>query len=123
MNIFGIGTDIVNINRIKNLLSKKNSSFKKGYSLILKLVFAIKEKNKAECFAKRFAAKEALFKAVSQENKLKFKDVEIKNNKAGAPKIDIKGRSLNNLKKIFKIKSLKFTYLYQMTNHGLLLLL
>ena len=33
MNIYGIGTDIVNINRIKNLLSKKNSSFKKGTAL------------------------------------------------------------------------------------------
>ena len=107
MNIYGIGTDIVNINRIKNLLSKKNSSFKKRIFTNFEIRICNKRKNKIECFAKRFAAKEALFKAVSQENKLKFKDVEIKNNKAGAPKIDIKGRSLNNLKKIFKNKKFK----------------
>ena len=107
MNIYGIGTDIVNINRIKNLLSKKNSSFKKRIFTNFEISICNKRKNKIECFAKRFAAKEALFKAVSQENKLKFKDVEIKNNKAGAQKIDIKGRSLNNLKKIFKNKKFK----------------
>ena len=107
MNIYGIGTDIVNINRIKNLLSKKNSSFKKRIFTNFEISIWNKRKNKIECFAKRFAAKESLFKAVSQENKLKFKDVEIKNNKAGAQKIDIKGRSLNNLKKIFKNKKFK----------------
>ena len=72
MNIYGIGTDIVNINRIKNLLSKKNSSFKKRIFTNFEISICNKRKNKIECFAKRFAAKEALFKAVSQENKLKF---------------------------------------------------
>ena len=58
-----------------------------------------KEKNKIECFAKRFAAKEALFKAIGFKKKLKFKDVEVRNNLSGAPKFNIKGSSLKNLKK------------------------
>ena len=44
-----------------------------------------KEQNKINCFAKRFAAKEALFKAVGIHNKLQFNDVEIKNNRTGLP--------------------------------------
>ena len=60
-----------------------------------------------ECYAKRFAAKEALFKAIAVRNKLQFKDIEIKNNPSGAPKFNIKGNSLKNLKKMFKNKKFK----------------
>ena len=104
MNIYGIGTDIVNINRIKNLLSKKNSSFKKRIFTNFEISICNKRKNKIECFAKRFAAKEALFKAIGVQNKLDFKDVEIVNNSNGKPKFNIKGNSLINLKKLFKKK-------------------
>ena len=66
-----------------------------------------KTKNAFNCFAKRFAAKEALFKAVGIPNKLQFNDVEIKNNRSGLPNFYIKGSSLKNLKKIFKNKRFK----------------
>ena len=60
MNVFGIGTDIVSVNRIKNSL--KNKSF-------IKRVFNKKEILKCKkiiiinCFAKRFT-KEAFSKAL-----------------------------------------------------------
>ena len=38
---------------------------------------------------KRFAAKEALFKALGLSNKLRFQDVEVINNISGAPKFKI----------------------------------
>ena len=62
MNIFGIGTDIVSVKRIKNSLKNKN---------FINRVFNNKEilkcksiKNSINCFAKRFAAKEAFSKAL-----------------------------------------------------------
>ena len=62
MKIFGIGTDIVKIYRIKKSLKNKN---------FLKRIFNEKEISKCKkiinsssCFAKRFAAKEAFSKAV-----------------------------------------------------------
>ena len=106
MNIYGIGTDIVNIKRI-NALIKKNKSFKKRIFTNQEISKCEKRKNKTECFAKRFAAKEALFKAISSKNKLRFKEVEVINNKTGAPKFLIKGKSLKNLKKIFKKRNFK----------------
>ncbi len=106
MNIFGIGTDIVNIKRI-NTIIKKNKYFKKRIFTNHEISKCEKRKNRIECFAKRFAAKEALFKAISSKNKLKFKEVEIINNKFGAPKFLIKGKSLKNLKKMFKKKNYK----------------
>ena len=106
MNIFGIGTDIVNIKRI-NAIIKKNKSFKKRIFTNQEISKCEKRKNKTECFAKRFAAKEALFKAVGIGKKLQFNDVEVRNNPSGAPKFVIKGVSLKNLKKIFKNKKFK----------------
>ena len=107
MKIFGIGTDIVNVNRIKALIKKNNQAFKKRIYTNFEIKTCERRKNKIECFAKRFAAKEALFKAVSLGNKLKFKEVEIRNNLSGAPKLLIKGVSLKNLKKILKNKKFK----------------
>ena len=92
MNIFGIGTDIVNVNRIRSIIKKKNNSFKNKIYTKLEIKVCDKRKDNIECFAKRFAAKEALFKAIGLKNKLYFKDVEIRNNSSGTPKFQIKGK-------------------------------
>ena len=118
MNIYGIGTDIVNVNRIKAVVKKNNQAFKKRIYTNFEIRTCEKRKNKIECFAKRFAAKEALFKAIGIKNKLDFKDVEIVNNSSGTPKFQIRGTSLKNLKKLFKKKILKYIYPYLMINHG-----
>ena len=39
-----------------------------------------KRANKINCFAKRFAARRSIIKAVGIRNQLQFNDVEIKNN-------------------------------------------
>ena len=107
MNIFGIGTDIVNINRVKSILKKRKKSFKNKVFTDVEIKTCDKRKNSIECFAKRFAAKEALFKALGIHNKLSFLDVEVKNNISGLPNFQIKGNSLKNLKKIFKNRKFK----------------
>ena len=107
MNIYGIGTDIVNVKRIGKVLKKNKNLFKKRIFTNSEIKSCEKRKNSIECFAKRFAAKEALFKAVSLNNILKFKDVEVINDKVGAPKFNIKNQSLKKLKKILKHKRFK----------------
>ena len=107
MNIYGIGTDIVNINRIRTAINKNKKTFKKRVFTNYEIKICDKRTNKMECFAKRFAAKEALFKAIGLKNKLYFKDVEIRNNSSGSPNFKIKGKSLINLKKLFKNKKFK----------------
>ena len=106
MNIHGIGTDIVNIKRIKDAI-RKNKNFKKRIFTSFEINACEKRVNKINCFAKRFAAKEALFKAVGVHNNLQFNDVEIKNSSTGLPNFRIKGTSLKNLKKILKNKRFK----------------
>ncbi len=107
MNIYGIGTDIVNVNRIKSAINKNKQSFKKRIYTNFEIKTCERRKNKLECFAKRFAAKEAFFKAIGTNNRLQFNEIEVKNNSVGAPKIVLKGLSQKNLKKIFKNQKFK----------------
>ena len=75
MNIFGIGTDIVNIKRIKQSL--KNKRFIERIYDVSEILKCNKQINKVSCLAKRFAAKEAFSKSLGTgfRNNLNFKDI------------------------------------------------
>ena len=102
MSIFGIGTDIVSVDRIKNSL--KNKTF-------INRIFNEKEiskckntNNSANCYAKRFAAKEAFSKALGTgiSNGINFNEIIILNKKSGKPYISIIGQTKKILNKKFK---------------------
>ena len=57
MKIFGIGTDIVNIKRMKKILKGKNNKFKKRVFSKDEILYCEKRKNSSSFYAKRFAAK------------------------------------------------------------------
>ena len=102
MKIFGIGTDIVQINRLKKVLKKKSSLsrvFNKNEILNCK-----RKNNSSSCYSKRFAAKEAFSKALGTgiSKGIKFNEILVLNEKNGKPYIKI----INNTKKIVE-KTLK----------------
>ena len=109
MNIIGVGTDIVNINRLK-LIIKKNSSFKKRIFSPKEINYCEKKKNNISCFAKRFAAKEAFAKSLGTgfRNDLNFKDISVVNDKLGKPSFFITKKIKNMIKKKFKTSSFNF---------------
>ena len=85
MKILGIGVDIIQNKRIKNLTKNKifiNRIFGKKEIVISKKFF-----DKTNYFAKRFSAKEALVKALGTgfRNNLNLKDIQILNDKLGKP--------------------------------------
>ena len=92
MKIFGIGTDIVNISRIKESI-KNNSAFKNKIFSKREILYCESKKSSASFYAKRFAAKEALSKALGTgiRKDIKFKDMEILNDNLGKPYIKLKG--------------------------------
>ena len=108
MKIFGIGTDIVNIERIKKTLKNNNSNFRKRIFSKNEIIYCEKRKNPFSFYAKRFAAKEAFSKALGTgiRKGINFKDIEILNDKFGKPYIQLKGSTANFLKK--KIKNKKY---------------
>ena len=106
MKIYGIGTDIANINRIKKSLKNKDfidRLFDKNE--IKKCSIQI---NKANCYAKRFAAKEAFSKALGTgiSKGISFNEIVVLNEKSGKPYIKL----INKTKKIVERKLKKKTY-------------
>ena len=108
MKIFGIGTDIVNIRRMKQVLKKNNSNFKKNIFSKNEVSYCEKKKHPHSFFAKRFAAKEAVSKALGTgiRKGINFKDIEVFNDSFGKPSILLKGSAATFLKK--KIKNKKY---------------
>ena len=85
MKILGIGVDIVQNKRIKDLIQNKifiNRIFGKKEIMISKKIF-----DKTNYFANRFSAKEALVKALGTgfRNNLNLKDIQILNDRLGKP--------------------------------------
>ena len=85
--IYGIGTDIVSIERIQNILNKNRDGF---INRVLtdheKALFANKADSAAFC-AKRFAAKEAFSKALGTGigRVVSFQDLTVRSNEHGKP--------------------------------------
>ena len=104
MKILGIGVDIINNKRIKFSIRKKD--FIKRIFSQNEIKFSKKIKQKTNYFAKRYAAKEALSKAlgIGFRNNLSFKDIEILNNKLGKPYYFKSKKITNIINKKFKTK-------------------
>ena len=109
MKIFGLGTDIVNIKRLEKILKKNKSSFKSRIFSKSEILYCDKKKSPAPFYAKIYAAKEALSKALGTgiRKGINFKDIEIINNNFGKPSIKLKGTTANFLKK--KIRAKKYS--------------
>ena len=106
MRLFGVGTDIIRVNRLKKSLKKK---------LFLSRVFNNEEiskckrtKKNSNCFAKRFAAKEAFSKALGTgiSKGINFNEIVVLNEKSGKPYIKL----VNKTKKIVERKIKKKRY-------------
>ena len=92
MNIFGVGIDIVEVERIKKIHKKHGEKFARKILSNDELKNFLKDKNKIHFLAKRFAAKEAVGKAlgVGIKNGSILKNIEIKNDINGKPFVNIK---------------------------------
>ena len=108
MKIFGIGTDIVNIKRMEKSLKRYGTKFKNKIFSNNEIIYCEKKTNSAASYAKRFAAKEALAKALGSGigKNVSFKNIEITNDVYGNPSILLKGATNNYLKK--KVKGKKY---------------
>ena len=97
--VYGIGIDLVEVERIRKTALKFGDRFytrifteneinycKKGSNL----------NNKFQCFAARFAAKEAFLKAIGTglRNGLQWKDIEVLNNELGKPDLTLQNAAL-----------------------------
>ena len=85
--IYGVGTDIVNIERVKKILSKNRDGFIKRVLSEHEQALFTNKADSAAYFAKRFAAKEAFAKALGTGigREVSFQDLTVRNNENGKP--------------------------------------
>ena len=99
------GTDIIEISRIKESIENSDKKFINKVFTDEEIKFCeSKGKQKYQHYAARFAAKEATFKAISEELKNKYdlcwKDYEVISDGNGKPHINILGLNEKNIEDI-----------------------
>lgn len=89
----GIGIDLIDVARMESILKKWGEKFLTKLFTRSEIDFCIKKANAAECFAARFAAKEALAKALGHGfcEHFKWTDVEVSRDDSGKPAFVIGG--------------------------------
>jgi len=97
--IIGIGTDLCDIRRIKKNLDKYGARFKDKIFTPTEIAYCDAKAGAAGYYAKRFAAKEALAKALSNETSghLSWTDVGVENDPSGRPRLILTGGAKDRL--------------------------
>ena len=92
--IFGIGIDLIEVERVAEKIGKK-AGFKELVFSKREIDYCERMTNKYEHYAARFAAKEAFFKALGTgwRNGTAFNEIEITNNENGKPEISFSGNT------------------------------
>ena len=83
--ILGTGIDIIEIERVQQALDRWGDNFLGHIFREEEIAYAKKQKFPTQHFAARFAAKEAVFKAIGNDPTITWKDILILNNTHGTP--------------------------------------
>jgi len=95
--IIGCGIDLVKIERIEKIIKRWGDNFIFRIFTPLEIEYCEQKKgNKFQSYAGKFAAKEALLKALGLGlREANWKEIEIKNDELGQPIIDTSGKLKN----------------------------
>ena len=90
----GIGVDIVEVDRIRRDLEQSGSHFIDKIFTPREIAYCSAKANSHQHYAARFAAKEAVSKALSTgwAGEFRWKDVEVMNDPSGQPRVTLSGK-------------------------------
>ena len=110
--IYGIGTDLINSKRVEKLLNKFGNKFLFKIFSYDEINNSKSSFNKSLYFSKRFAGKEAFWKAMSpnKDNTLRFNEIEILTNDRGKPYINLIGVTKNKVTILEKSLNSRFDF-------------
>jgi holo-[acyl-carrier protein] synthase len=104
--IFGSGIDIVNIDRIESLMARWGDLFLGKVFTEREILWCRQRTRPPECFAIRFAAKEAFLKAIGLglRDGIHWTDIEVESNPLGKPLLSLhrKAKELLEIHRICK---------------------
>ncbi len=104
--IYGIGIDIVKIERMKTAVERWDKRFLERVFTDKEIQYAYQKKDPYRSLSVKFAAKEAFIKAVSALIPISLREIEILNQDNGRPYINVSGR----LKDYFEKETIRCAY-------------
>jgi len=112
--IYGIGIDIVKIERMKKVVEKWGRRFLDRVFTKEEISYCYEKKEPYLSLSVRFAAKEALIKAIGPVSPVSLTDIEIVNVEMGKPILRVKGKLESILKeKLIKKAHLSLSHEYE----------
>ena len=102
MGVLGIGVDIVEIERFASSMQRSGQAFLDRLFLPDEQAYCSPQREPARCFAARFAAKEAVSKALGTGigAQLAWRDIEIRRRDSGEPFIVLHGTGAETARRL-----------------------
>ncbi len=93
MSIYSVGVDITQVERFQELIERHGERFVKRVFTAREIAYCQPKAIRVQCFAGRFAVKEAIFKAAGTglRTGMNWKDVEVINDELGRPAVYLHG--------------------------------
>jgi len=94
--IVGVGVDIVEIDKLRLAMIRRGERLRNRAFTPLEIEYCEGRVNKFQHYSARFAAKEALFKAIGTgwRDGVSWQDAEVRNQMSGKPVLILRGRAL-----------------------------
>ena len=100
--ILGIGTDLVDTNRIAKTLARFGKRFERRCFTEAEIARADQSSDRVQSIAKRYAAKEAIWKALGEgpRDGIRWRDLEVRNARSGKPRLNLAGKAAERLSEL-----------------------
>jgi holo-[acyl-carrier protein] synthase len=92
MEIVGVGLDLVDVSRVEQILSRRKTFVDRVFTPE-EIGYCERQGNRAECYAARWAAREACRKALGGIRDMRWHDVQVSRAPSGAPSLLLEGAS------------------------------
>jgi holo-[acyl-carrier protein] synthase len=92
MDVVGIGVDLVDVDRVKEILARRKTFAGRVFTAG-EIAYCERQASPAECYAARWAAREACRKALGGIRAMRWQDVRVDRAPSGAPSLVLEGSS------------------------------
>jgi len=92
VEIVGIGVDLVDVERVRRMMDRHRTFVDRVFTPE-EISYCQSQASPAECFAARWAAREACRKALGGVHEMRWHDVRVERAPTGAPRLALQGAS------------------------------
>lgn len=93
MSVFGVGVDVLNVARMAAIVQRRGEAFLRRVFTPAEIAYCMRHKEPAPSLSARFAAKEAVIKAlgVGWQHGMRWTDIEVARAPGGKPSLVLHG--------------------------------